>query len=494
MMTKQQHPGLNYLSRLMMMPVLFILLFAFGVKAKTILHPEPTSTALDKKYTVVIDAAHGGSDAGVQQGEANEKTLTLAIAQLVKQLNTNPNVNILLARNQDELQPLASKVDLARKNNADLYISVHINGSPDPSKSGIEAYVSNKTPNSFQSQNNRLATLILKNLEAVYATDLSIKKRDQGIYVLDKNVCPAVIVEMGYLTNPNDLQFVALKSNQEKLARQVLRSIEDYFNPGMLVIGSPATDKRMDTLPIKEGNQASSNTAGDKKITFIHKDGTVEVMTNNQYRSKTGKDIMFTSDTIYVNSDVSSASNRTLPKDMTYTIDGKPSYPAAVERLKPEDIYAMYVNHMKVPNGKGTIDILTKTGVAADPSLLKKFKVPDTTTPSGKGGSTISGTIIDATGGTTVMNGSIASTEPVVLSLTGANTKSGQTSTKVFIKKDPNAPSPIYIINGEEKTYEEINQINPDTISEIKVLKGEQAEKAFGSKGKNGVMVITTKR
>jgi hypothetical protein len=290
---------------------------------------------------------------------------------------------------------------------------------------------------------------------------------------------------MGYLTNPNDLQFVSLKSNQEKLARQVLRSIEDYFNPGMLVIGSPASDNRIDTLP---------NTAGDKKITFIHKDGTVEVMTNNQYRTKTGKDIMFMSDTMYVNSESSSSLNKTLPKDVTYTIDGKPSYPAAVERLKPEDIYAMYVNHVKTSNGKGTLDILTKAGVAADPSLLKKFKVPDTTPPSGKGGSTFSGTITDATGGTTVMNGSISSTEPVVLSLTGANTKSGQTPTKVFIKKDPNVPPPIYIVNGEEKSYEEINQINSDTILEIKVLKGDQAENAYGSKGKNGVMVITTKK
>ena len=204
MMTKQHHPGLNYFSRLMMIPVLFVLLFVFSVKAKTMFTSEPNTYRLDKPVTVVIDAGHGGTDAGVQKGETNEKTLTLSLAKLIKQLNNNPKINIVLARDQDELQPLANKVTVAKDAKADIYVSIHINGSKDLTKSGIEAYVSKNENDSFMPQNRRLATLMLKNLQAVYVTDLRIKQRDRGIYVLDKNVCPSVIVEMGYLTNQND--------------------------------------------------------------------------------------------------------------------------------------------------------------------------------------------------------------------------------------------------------------------------------------------------
>ena len=442
MMTKQQQPGLSYLSRLMMIPLLFILLFVFSVKAKNMFNPESSAYHLDKPVTVVIDAGHGGTDAGVQKGETNEKTLTLSLAKLIKQLNNNPKINIVLARDKDELQPLANKVALAKEMKADIYISLHINGSNDLTKSGIEAYISKKENDSFMPQNRRLATLMLKNLQAVYITDLSIKQRDQGIYVLDKNICPSTIVEMGYITNNNDLQFISNEANQQKLARQVLKSIEEYFNPSIQVLANN-----------KEA--LSKDTSGKPRIELTKYDPQNSTMNGQATRVS----LTASSDTLYFTAPISSQFKKTLPTDVKYTIDGKPSYPAAVERLKPEEIFSISVNKGKTMGDKGSIDIITKAAVP-----------PGTPDPK------------------------INPSQPLVISLSGKNTNPNEKPTMVGIKRDSNAPEPLYIVDGEEKTKDGLNEINPDKIAEVKVLKGDDAEKLYGSKGKNGVLIITTKK
>ncbi|MGB4770479.1 MAG: N-acetylmuramoyl-L-alanine amidase [Chitinophagaceae bacterium] len=442
MMTKQQQPGLNYFSRLMMIPLLFILLFVFSVKAKTMFNPEPKAYQLDKPVTVVIDAGHGGTDAGAMNGSTYEKNLNLEIVKAIKRLNTNPNLNIVLSRQNDVLQPVPQKVDFTKQAKGDLFISVHVNAAPTADRSGVEAVVSGNVDNPFAQQNARIASLLLKNVSTVYKTEMTIKKRERTVYVLDKNICPSVIVEMGYLTNQNDLQFISNATNQEKLARQVLKSIEEYFNPSVQVVASSKE------APAKD-------TTGKPRIELTKYDP--------QGSSMNGKvtkvSLTASSDTLYFAAPISAQFKKTLPTDLKYTIDGKPSYPGAVERLKPEEIFSISVNKSKTIGDNGSIDIITKAAVP-----------PGTPAPQ------------------------INPNQPLVISLSGKNTNSNEKPTLVGIKRDPNAPEPLYIVDGEEKTKEGLNEINPDKIAEVKVLKGDDAEKLYGSKGKNGAMIITTKK
>ena len=110
MMTKKQHPALNYLSRLMMIPVLFVLLFAFGVKAETFLNENQPTIHLDKPVTVVIDAGHGGTDDGAMFENVSEKNITLAFAQVIKRLNNNPNLKLVFTRESDVFHNVKEKV------------------------------------------------------------------------------------------------------------------------------------------------------------------------------------------------------------------------------------------------------------------------------------------------------------------------------------------------------------------------------------------------
>ena len=453
MMTKQHHPGLNYFSRLMMIPVLFVLLFVFSVKAKTMFTSEPNTYRLDKPVTVVIDAGHGGTDPGVQHDEINEKTLTLSLARLIKQLNNNPQINIVLARDQDELQPFANKVTVAKDAKADIYVSIHINGSKDLTKSGIEAYVSKNENDSFMPQNRRLATLMLKNLQAVYVTDLRIKQRDRGIYVLDKNVCPSVIVEMGYLTNQNDIQFFSNEANQEKLARQVLKSIEEYFNPSVQVVANQASIPANDTLP--KNKQI-------KKVTFVYNDGTQETLTPEEYQKKMGRtDITFTSDTIRVNGKTLQAqkSKQQDLQDADYYVNGKAINKKDVVVLLAEQIDCMKVSN-QAEGGRQRVDIYTKDA--------KHYK----------GEFEGAGTVSDGKG------------DSMNLIIRGSYSNKGI----YIINEDPSKPNPLYIVDGKEFSMEDMKGVDPNDIESIDVLKGKAAEAIYKDKGKNGVIIYKLKK
>ncbi|MFN9784315.1 MAG: N-acetylmuramoyl-L-alanine amidase [Sphingobacteriales bacterium] len=466
MMTKQQHPGLNYFSRLMMIPVLFILLFAFGVKAKTMLHETREAYHLEKPMTVVIDAGHGGTDPGFQRGEINEKTLTLSFARLIKQLNNNPQINIVLARDQDEFQPLANKVTVAKDAKADIYVSIHINGSKDPTKSGIQAYISKKEDNSFMTQNRRLATLMLKNLQGVYATDLSIKQRDLGIYVLDKNICPSVIVEMGYLTNSNDLKFISNTANQEKLARQVLKSIEEYFNSSVQVVSNQPSILTSDTLP--KNKQI-------KKVTFVYSDGTQETLTPEEYQKKMGRtDIAFTSDTIRVNGRSLQAlkSKKQDLQDADYYVNGK-----AINKKEVDVLLAEQIDSMKVTNqaegGRQRVDIYTKDAKNYNGGSLYRDDAKNY--------------IGDFEGFGTVSDGKGDSMNVIIR---GSYSNKGM----FIINADPSKPNPLYIVDGKAFSMEDMKGIDPNDIESIDVLKGKAAEAIYKDKGKNGVIVYKLKK
>jgi N-acetylmuramoyl-L-alanine amidase len=69
---------------------------------------------------------------------------------------------------------------------------------------------------------------MLDKLSALYKTEMKIKQRnDDGIYVLDQNSCPAILLECGYINNQKDLDFFTDKNNQEKIARNILMVLKD---------------------------------------------------------------------------------------------------------------------------------------------------------------------------------------------------------------------------------------------------------------------------
>ena len=226
----------GYISRIMALPLLFVLVSAFAVKLTNHQPPTPGTQYAGKNITVVIDAGHGGLYPGtISNGKIAEKDITLSIAQKIKALAPGFNIDIVLTRNNDALvgnakdlrEDLLNRVAIAKNANAAAFISIHVNAtaSPNTDSTGIEAWISGKKDDTKARQ---LASTLLTSLKSTYATDETIQQRELGVQVLDHNSCPAVLLECGFINNPADLAFISNPVNQEKVARKILEGIVQY--------------------------------------------------------------------------------------------------------------------------------------------------------------------------------------------------------------------------------------------------------------------------
>lgn len=202
-------------------------LFAFTLQ---LYPPPPPVHDATRVLTVVIDAGHGGADPGAQAHGVLEKNINLAIARDVARLAPGYPVRILLSRDADTVLRMADRLGFCADHRADLCVSIHVNNDEDspPSKSGIESYLATDRNQYFDSS-VVLGSLLEQRLGMVYPAAPALRQRKSAhIAILDRNTCPAVLVECGYMSNQKDLAFVRNATNQEKIARGILESLADY--------------------------------------------------------------------------------------------------------------------------------------------------------------------------------------------------------------------------------------------------------------------------
>jgi N-acetylmuramoyl-L-alanine amidase len=241
----------SYLRRLTILPILavIVLLFAFrnhAINSKPITH-------LDKKYTVIVDAGHGGHDPGATTPDGTtEKKLTLAIAQKIKSLNNNPNINIILTRESDKFVDLVERANFANASNANLFLSIHIDNSKSPKSTGASCFVPSKNY-LYINKSNVFAKNILMATNGLF-TNGKLKTRDKGIWVIENAQMPAVLFESGYMSNSNDLQFI--KENISNIAGGLLAAIEAYL----------ANENTLTTSLPEATNEISTNTQNINRV------------------------------------------------------------------------------------------------------------------------------------------------------------------------------------------------------------------------------------
>ncbi|HLI92127.1 MAG TPA: M56/M15 family metallopeptidase [Puia sp.] len=228
MLTRFHASRPGYISRMMVLPLTFLLLCAFAVR-------KPSLTSPPRLFTVVIDAGHGGPDNGAVSGDVKEKDLDLALALKVQQLAPKYHIHVVLTRKRDELaggkssihSSLEYRAAMARDVKADLFVSLHVNNSGGGTPThGFVAFVSRD--NAHYSQSTQLASALLDAVKRTYATDENIRQREEGIYVLREAQMPAVLLECGSIDDPADLAFIRDGQQQEKVARDILAGIQRY--------------------------------------------------------------------------------------------------------------------------------------------------------------------------------------------------------------------------------------------------------------------------
>ncbi len=176
---------------------------------------------IDKKV-IVIDVSHGGQDCGQQANGMNEKDIALEVALQIKQLAQESNITVILTRDSDTFLSLKDRVAFINAQHADYMISLHVNGNKDEFVSGHELYVGSQSQNKEAS--NKLANAVLKDLHNTIPSG-GIKEAD--FYVLKHTDCPAILIEMGFLTNAKDQSYLTSTSGQAEIAKTIFESIRN---------------------------------------------------------------------------------------------------------------------------------------------------------------------------------------------------------------------------------------------------------------------------
>lgn len=185
---------------------------------------DSTSNSLSGKV-IVVDAGHGGNDRGAEgvKLKTKEKDLNLLVSSLVAKKLEAAGAKVIMTRSDDTFISLQGRVDVATKYKADAFISIHHNSYKTSSMNGTMTfyYTANKE--------KQLAESIHSNLvKQIGLRDLGVRKGDY--FVLRENPQPAVLVEVGFLSNANEESQLRSSSFQEKAAEGIFLGVVNYFN------------------------------------------------------------------------------------------------------------------------------------------------------------------------------------------------------------------------------------------------------------------------
>ena len=251
MLSKYNTKKTGYFYRILALPVILFLVAVISIKAKNnvqqILNPV-------NKITVVIDAGHGGKDAGSisSDGKSVEKDFNLAFAKKIKELNQSSNINIILTREDDTYQSPQEKAVIAKNAGADLFISIHTASEPfsTATNNGMEVYVA-RDEFSNSTTSKLFASSVIENFKSHFGLTIASNpiQRKVGIWVLQANEFPSILIETGYIGNKKDLEYLKTDEAKNIFAKNILAAIAAYtYNVSATKNESAVIESRSDTL------------------------------------------------------------------------------------------------------------------------------------------------------------------------------------------------------------------------------------------------------
>lgn len=170
------------------------------------------------KQIIVIDAGHGGKDHGKKVDDVSESEIVEKIAKRIKSLNSNSNIEIILLREDDSFISLTDRVNRINEINPSILISLHINTSNHSDQNGVSAYVSSE--NEFYEKSIIIANKLIENISKYKLNKRETK--DANLYVLKNSKCPSVTLEIGYLTNDNDREYLTTENGVNEISKGIL--------------------------------------------------------------------------------------------------------------------------------------------------------------------------------------------------------------------------------------------------------------------------------
>jgi N-acetylmuramoyl-L-alanine amidase len=230
-----------------------------------------------KVRTIIIDAGHGGKDPGAHGSYSVEKNVALSIARKLRAALTEnmPEIRLVMTRTDDHFIELNRRSEIANENHGNLFISIHCNSSPEGTASRehkqkgvmilvygfhrkgeqLEAlrenssiYIEKDYKKNYESYDeNDPANLIILNAymqkyrkQSILFGDLlnkqfkdtdnrtSIGVKEQGVLVLAHSAMPAVLIETGFINNPEEEEYLNSERGQREIVNSIVRAVEIY--------------------------------------------------------------------------------------------------------------------------------------------------------------------------------------------------------------------------------------------------------------------------
>lgn len=221
----------------------------------------PYITNINKK-TIILDAGHGGKDPGAIGNGVFEKDLAFKTIMKLKELLEN-DYNVILTRDDDYFVTLTDRAKIANDNNSDLFVSIHLNASKRAGANGTEAFYFSKNPDSYANEiakyensfdidsakaiesskfllndityhsNQVISAALAKDVVDNLVGNITPLTR-RGIFganfaVLRGTKSPAILIELGFVTNKSDANIFSDEKNQIKAAKAIADAIKKNF-------------------------------------------------------------------------------------------------------------------------------------------------------------------------------------------------------------------------------------------------------------------------
>lgn len=255
----------------------------------------------EQSFTLVLDPGHGGDDPGAVGKFSKEKDLNLTLALKVGELITEkyPDVKVVYTRSTDVFIPLQQRADIANKNNADLFLSIHTNAAENKSACGVETFILGTEkmdknldvamrenavikleadyketyqgfdPNSidsyimFELMQNAYMDQSLQFAEQVQKRFTGhLNREDRGVrqaafWVLLKTACPSVLFEMGFISNRDEEKFLNQPASVAQMANALVNAFGAYTHreAAKQEVVKQETNKQEEPQPVVEQSQ-----------------------------------------------------------------------------------------------------------------------------------------------------------------------------------------------------------------------------------------------
>ncbi|MFW5998385.1 MAG: N-acetylmuramoyl-L-alanine amidase [Halanaerobiaceae bacterium] len=209
---------------------------------------------MKSEYIVIIDPGHGSIDKGTHYKDIYEKDINLQIAKKLKKELTGTNIKPILTRTEDKLyndsrnDDIKYRPSVVKKHNADFLISIHANNFPTSQPSGSQVFYKPASPKSKQ-----LADTIHKELIKIRKVNNRPLLPGQ-YYILQQVDCPAILIETGFLSNPEDRNKLTDTNYQKKIVSGIKKGLINYIESSVHNVSGPISDNISSSIEESKNN------------------------------------------------------------------------------------------------------------------------------------------------------------------------------------------------------------------------------------------------